>query len=81
MAPGANIDVLCATPEPPYYEDIVQGMATLAGLPGVSVVSASYGYFLDYFGQESLEQTWDSTILQPAIAAHPNVSFFAVVGR
>jgi hypothetical protein len=65
---------------PPYYVDIVQGMATLAGLPGVSVVSASYGYFLDFFGQESLEQTWDSTILQPAIAVHPNVSFFPASG-
>ena len=55
-------------------------MATLAGLPGVSVVSVSYGWFLDAFGQESLERTWDSTILQPAIAAHPNVSFFASSG-
>ena len=63
-----------------YYSDIVNGMATLAGLPGVSVVSVSYGWFLDYFGQEALEQHWDSTILQPAIAAHPNVSFFAASG-
>jgi hypothetical protein len=79
MAPGAEIDVLCATPLP-FNEDTVQGMATLAGLPGVSVVSASYGFPLDLFGQESLEQNWDSTILQPAIAAHPNVSFFAASG-
>ncbi len=81
MAPAAKIVVLCATPDSAnYYEDIPLGMATLAGLPGVSVVSASYGYFLDLFGQESLEQSWDTTILQPAIAANPNVSFFAASG-
>jgi large repetitive protein len=81
MAPGANIVVLCATPNAANnYDDVVQGMATLAGLPGVSVVSVSYGLYLDYYGEESLEQSWDSTILEPAIAAHPNVSFFAASG-
>ena len=29
---------------------------------------------------ESLEQTWDSTIIQPALAANPNVSVFAASG-
>ena len=44
MAPGASIVVLCATPDASnYYEDIPLGIATLAGLPGVSVVSVSYG--------------------------------------
>ncbi len=81
MAPGASIVVLCATPNDNNdFEDIPLGIATLAGLPGVSVVSASYGWFLDYFGQESLEQSWDSTILQPALAANPNVSVFAASG-
>ena len=43
MAPQASIVVLSATPDfNNFNEDIVQGMATLAGLPGVSVVSASY---------------------------------------
>ena len=47
--PGPASIVLCATPEPyAYGEDIVQGMATLAGLPGVSVVSASYGCSLEF---------------------------------
>ena len=81
MAPGASIVVLCATPDfDNYNDDIVQGMATLAGLPGVSVVSASYDIYLDAYGQESLEQTWDSTILAPAAAANPQVSFFAASG-
>ncbi|HKI19346.1 MAG TPA: S53 family peptidase, partial [Isosphaeraceae bacterium] len=55
-------------------------MATLTGLPGVSVVSASYGWPLESLAPTGLEQQWDSTILGPAIAAHPNVSFFASSG-
>ncbi len=81
MAPGANIVVLCAVPNyGNYYEDIPQGIATLAGLPGVSVISASYDWYLDYFGQESLEQSWDSTIIQPALTANPDVSVFDAAG-
>ncbi len=81
MAPGAKIVVLCDTPNPNnYYEEIPQGIATLAGLPGVSVVSASYGWFLDYYGQAALEQDWDSSIIQPALAANPDVSVFAATG-
>src|SRR5262249_8253294 len=77
MAPGANIVVLCATPDfSGLGGDIIQGIATLAGLPGVSVVTASYGVFLDAMGQVSQEQSDDSTILQPALAANPNVSVF-----
>ena len=49
MAPAASIVVLCATPDPAnFFEDIPQGIATLAGLPGISVVSASYGWFLRF---------------------------------
>jgi subtilase family serine protease len=83
MAPQASIVVLSAPGDLDIFnpdDSIVQGMATLAGLPGVSVVSSSYVYFLDAFGLESLEQTWDSTILAPAAAANPNVSFFASSG-
>ena len=81
MAPGASIVVLCATPDSDnFFEDIPLGEATLAGLPGVSVISASYAWFLDFFGVENLEQTWDSTIIQPALAAHPNVSVFNASG-
>ena len=57
----------CAVPDANnYYEDIPLGIATLAGLPGISVISASYAWYLDYFGVESLEQSWDSTIIGPA---------------
>ncbi len=52
MAPAANIDVVNAVPQPnDYYQDIPLGMATLAKLPGVSVVSASYGWYLEYYDQ------------------------------
>ena len=37
----------------------------------------SYGLFLEYTGQGGLEQQWDKTYLQPALAAHPDVTFFA----
>jgi hypothetical protein len=73
MAPGASIDVINVVPnagELSYAEAIPQGMATLAGLPGVSVVSVSYGAFLDgFYGGEfvGFEQQLDSTILDPAI--------------
>ena len=81
MAPGASIVVLCAVPDANnYYEDIPLGIATLAGLPGISVISASYAWYLDYFGVESLEQSWDSTIIGPALEANPNVSVFAATG-
>ncbi len=81
MAPAASIVVLCAVPQSNnYYEDIPLGIATLAGLPGMSVISASYAWYLDDFGVESLEQSWDSTIIGPALAANPNVSVFAATG-
>ena len=79
MAPEASIDVLCL--DPSFYGDfgseaVPAGMAILAGLPGVSAVSVSYVTFAG----AALEQQFDSTYLQPAIAAHPNVSFFAGSG-
>jgi hypothetical protein len=81
IAPDAAIDVLNAVPQPNnYYEDIPLGMATLAGLPHVSVVSVSYGWYLEYLGQGALEATWDQTIIQPAATANPNVAFFAASG-
>jgi subtilase family serine protease len=42
MAPAARIEVLCAAITSSGVE-IVNGIATLASLPGVSVISVSYG--------------------------------------
>jgi hypothetical protein len=81
MAPLASIVVLCTTPDPSAdYEDVPLGIATLAGLPNVSVISVSYGVGLDAAGLESVEQSWDSTIIQPALADHAGVSVFAASG-
>ena len=64
MAPGASIVVLCATPDPAnFYDDIPQGMATLAGLPGMSVVSSSYGVDLEYAGLGSVELAFENSYL------------------
>ena len=82
MAPGASIDVLCATPElPNYYEDIAQGMATLAGLPGVSVVSASYGMSWITSARSRSSKLGTARSCSRPSPPIPNVSFFAVVGR
>ena len=71
--------VLCGTPSA-TGDDIPHGVATLAGLPGMSVVSASYGLYLEGFGEQATEKQWDSTIIQPAVAANPDVSLFAASG-
>ena len=83
MAPAASIVVLCATPDPAnYYEDIPLGMATLAGLPGVSVVSASYGGSSTTTASEHrCEQSCDSTIIQPAAGRQPGRERLRGVGR
>ena len=81
MAPAANIDVVNAVPQPnDYYQDIPLGMATLAKLPGVSVVSASYGWYLEYYDQGALETEWDSEYIQAALAVNPNATFFSSSG-
>ena len=81
MAPAAKIDVLCAVPDPNnLYDDIPKGMAELAGLPGVSVVSSSYGLDYEVAGLGAAEQFFEHNILGPAAANHLNVSFFASSG-
>ena len=82
MAPGGqHRRPLCRPrPQPTITRTSRKGMATLAGLPGVSVVSASYGCVLDTLGQEGPRSRLGSTILGPALAANPDVSFFASSG-
>ena len=55
-------------------------MATLAGLPGVSVVSASYGLNYEDMGLGSVELAFENDYLAPAAAANPDVTFFASSG-
>ncbi len=46
----------------------------------MSVISASYGWYYDFYGNPGIEQSWDANIIQPALAANPNVSVFAASG-
>ena len=77
-APQANIDLVEAssTSIPVLYKAV----ETAATLPGVSVVSMSFGADLEYFGEGYLEQQLDSEFLEPALAANPNVTFLAATG-
>ena len=55
-APGASIDVLCATPIPPYYEGHRSRHGDARRPPRRLGRLGQLWYSLDYFGQEALEQ-------------------------
>ncbi len=57
------------------FQDLFAGVATAASLPGVSVVSMSWGYPESFFGQAA-EHNYDTTVF----AGHPGVSFVAGSG-
>ncbi|HZW30421.1 MAG TPA: hypothetical protein VFF52_06900, partial [Isosphaeraceae bacterium] len=78
MAPGARIDVI--NDDFSSYDAVFQGVAAAIKLPGVSVVTISYGFLLEFSGNGAFEQSLDSTYLAPALAAHPNVSVYAASG-
>jgi autotransporter-associated beta strand protein len=69
VAPGAKIDLI----ECDSFNDIFLGEATAAGLPGVTVVSNSWG------GPEASDETsYDSYFTTPA--DHTGVTFLAAAG-
>ncbi len=78
MAPDANIDLVEASSSSPY--DLMLADYTAATLPGVSVVSNSWGFPLEYYGEGYFENYLDSTYLEPALAINPNVTFMASTG-
>ena len=78
MAPAANIDLVEAYSSSFY--DLMQADYTAATLPGVSVVSNSFGGYLEYFGEGYFENQLDQEYLLPALAANPNVTFMASTG-
>jgi hypothetical protein len=81
MAPGAAIDVVEAVgAAPPTLTDLMQCTATAASPLGASVVSISYGGFLEAFGEFSYEAFLDATYLAPALSANPHVTFLASSG-
>ena len=79
MAPQASIVVLSTTPLP-QGQDIVNGLATLASLPGISVISCSYGLTAANVGLTGAQELSDNQTLQTALAANPNVSILTASG-
>jgi subtilase family serine protease len=71
MAPGAAIDLVEATTD--NGSDLYQAVATAAGLPGVSVVSSSWGS-----PEFSGEQAFDPDFTTPS--GHQGVTFVASAG-
>ncbi len=71
MAPGANIVLIeCSSSD---SVDMFQGIVTAAGLPGVSVVSMSWGS-----GEFSGETSYDADLTTPR--GHEGVTFVASTG-
>ena len=60
--------------------DLMQAAATAASLPGVSVVTMSFGANFESAGDGAYEQFLDNTYLAPALAANPGVTFLASTG-
>ncbi len=72
IAPGASIDLVEANTDT-NNNDLFTAVATAASLPGVSVVSMSWG-LNEYNGEQSV----DSTFTTPS--GHPGVTFVAASG-
>ena len=53
---------------------------TAATLLGASVVSQSFGYYLEGSGDSYIEGELDANYYAPAVAANPNVTFLASTG-
>ena len=74
MAPGASIDLIEASSDSdPNNVDLFTAVATAASLPGVSVVSMSWG-----LNEISSELSNDSTFVTPS--GHQGVTFIAASG-
>jgi hypothetical protein len=76
MAPGAHIDVIeCASGS---FADLLAGAQTAANLPGVSVVSISYGSNEGTGVSQAQEAAYDHAFTTPA--GHEGVTFLAASG-
>ncbi len=81
MAPDASIDLVEATQSNLFGPGgLMQAAETAASLPGVSVVSMSFGENFESSGQGYIEQELDNEYLAPALAANPGVTFLASTG-
>ena len=81
MAPAAAIDLVEASRSAlTGPTNLMKAAETAASLPGVSVVSMSFGENFESFGDGAYEQFLDNTYLAPALAANPGVTFLASTG-
>ena len=78
MAPKANI--LLVEGSNSNLGTLAQAANSAATVLHASVVSQSFGGFLEYFGEGAYGQQLDQTFYAPALAANPNVTFLAATG-
>ena len=79
VAPGANIDLVEANSD--SFSDMMAAVNTARNLPGVSVVSMSFGWteaYLDSLNGTGSELSSDATFTTPA--GHQGVTFVAATG-
>ena len=78
MAPGANIDLVEANDS--SFASLGTAANTAATLLGASVVSQSFGGYLENAGNGAVEGFLDQTYYAPALASNPGVTFLASTG-
>ena len=78
IAPKANIILVESSNN--SFANTGQAANTAATLLHASVVSQSFGGFLEFNGDGAYEQFLDQTYFAPALAANPNVTFLAATG-
>ena len=79
MAPMANIELVEGYSS--SFSDLGTAARTAATTLGASVVSQSFGGYLDYYGDYSLENYLDQTFYAPALAAEPWCHVSGLDGR
>ena len=78
IAPDANIELVEGSKS--TLGDLAHASNSAATVLNASVVSQSFGGYLEYFGEGYYEQELDATYYAPAFAANPNVTFLAATG-
>ncbi len=78
IAPKANIYLVEANTA--SNTDLFTAMETAGTTLGASVISMSFGAFLEFFGDGAVQQQIDSQYILPTLAANPNLSLLASTG-
>ncbi|MGO9914062.1 MAG: choice-of-anchor Q domain-containing protein [Isosphaeraceae bacterium] len=78
IAPMANIDLVEGNTA--TNTDLYTAMETAGTTLHASVISMSFGAFLEYFGDGAEEPQIDSQYIEPTLAANPNLTLLASTG-